>query len=239
MSDQPLIVRDDAKLTVAWTPAAIELKENALALSGLVGRVSNAEENAAAVDAAAGIAFALKQCESTRKACKEPILEFGRKIDDAAKAFRAELEVEQLRVNRLIGDFQQLELAKVRAAEAARNAELREIERRREEELAKAKSHEHREAIQARAEQEVASVAPPVEAVRAEGQVVVEEIVIERVNEFELMKARPDLVRKVEFDMVALKAILKSGQKLPGVTFRKEIKNRVRAGRGPLTLEVV
>lgn len=52
------------------------------------------------------------------------------------------------RISRLVGDFQQLEQARARAAEQARNAELLRLEREKAEAIAKANSHEQVDAIQ-------------------------------------------------------------------------------------------
>ena len=48
---EALIVRDDSRRSISFTPEAIEMKEAALATAGLIGRVSSAEENANAVEA--------------------------------------------------------------------------------------------------------------------------------------------------------------------------------------------
>lgn len=48
---------------------------------------------------------------------------------------------------------------------------------------------------------------------------------------FALMKARPDLVRKVEFDLRSIKEELERGLKLPGVEARQVLKSGVRVGR--------
>jgi hypothetical protein len=45
------------------------------------------------------------------------------------------------------------------------------------------------------------------------------------------MRARPDLVREIKFDMVGIKEELKRGMKLPGVTAREVVKSVTRAGR--------
>lgn len=237
MSTEALIIRDDAALSVAFTARAIELKENALALAGVIWRVSNPEENAAAVGAQQELAGLIKLAEETRAECKKPILDFGRKIDETARRFIEELKAEQIRIAKLVGDFQALELAKQRAAENARMEGLSQLEKEREHLLAKAETHEEREAIQERFNQEAAAL-PVRVAAKAEGQCVVEEIVIDQIREFELMKERPDLVREVKFDLVALKALLKSGVKLKGVSFHTEIKSRVRATSPTKMLDV-
>lgn len=101
----------------------------------------------------------------------------------------------------------------------------REIERQKA--LADAKNMDAMDAIQAAYNEKAAEVAAPVrEVVRAEGQRIATDWEITRINEHVLAKARPDLVRKIEFDMRAVKAELARGIKLPGV----ESKEVVRAG---------
>ena len=51
------------------------------------------------------------------------------------------------------------------------------------------------------------------------------------------MKARPDLVRKIEWDMVAIKQLLDQGVKLPGVTAEEDLRIGVR-GKMAATVEV-
>lgn len=283
-----LVVRDDAKLTVAWTPDALAMKDSALEVSALVGRVSNADENNAATDALAEINRLLKLAEATRKECKAPVLAFGQRIDDSFKAFSMDLERDKHRLGKLQGDYAALELAKQRAAEAARRLEEEKLQREREQEerrireeaeakqrklheeedaarrqaaaarnakereealarqaeldrqkaLAEAKTHKELEAVQERTNQAAAALPGVTKAEKAEGQSVFEEWVIEQIDSFVLMRARPDLVRKVEFDTLAVKAALTASGKLPGVTARKEVKSRVRAARGPMTLEL-
>jgi hypothetical protein len=76
--------RDDAKLTVSFTPEAVALKDTALELSGVIGKVTNADENAAAVAAQVEIQKVRSLAEKARKAAKEPVLEYGKRIDAAA-----------------------------------------------------------------------------------------------------------------------------------------------------------
>jgi len=170
---QALIQRNDAALTVTYTAEAIALRDAALGVSGVVGKVSNPEENAAAVTAQTEIQKVRSLAEKARKAAKEPVLEYGKRIDTAAKEFVAELDEEMLRVSTLIGDFQSLEQAKARAAEQARLTEIAQLEREKAEAIAAAKSHEAVDAIQAHYAEVAQQTAAPVIAapVRAEGQV--------------------------------------------------------------------
>lgn len=131
MNEQALIVRDDSKLSVAFAPSALALRSSALENSALVARVHNGDSQTRAVSAQKELSSILNLVEKARKAAKEPLLEFSRRIDDAAKGFVADLKDEQLRLAELVGDYQQLEQARVRAAEQARLAEARKLEEER------------------------------------------------------------------------------------------------------------
>jgi hypothetical protein len=131
MSTSSLIRLDWQAQSAAMTEAAAALKSHALESAALIGRVDNAKTQDKAVAAQKEIGELLTVAEKARKAAKEPALEFGRRIDDAAKAFVSDLKEEQLRIATLVGDFQALEQAKARAAEQARIEEQRKIEQER------------------------------------------------------------------------------------------------------------
>lgn len=154
---EALIRLDWQARLAAMTEAAIALKNHALEVAALIGKVNNATTQEAAVQAQREIAEILTQAEKARKAAKEPALAFGRHIDESARAFVQELKDEQLRLAKLVGDFQQLEQAKARAAEQARLAEERQIqEERRQAELAALRVAEVERQKLAEAERELA-----------------------------------------------------------------------------------
>lgn len=130
-----LMTRNDALRVASFNDSAIIVRDEALALSALIGRVSTAEEQVAAVEAQKALRGVLKSIEEARKACKEPILDFGRQIDAIAAAFRKSVEDEEIRVASLVGNFQQAQIAKRLAAEAAARLEQQKIEAARKAEL--------------------------------------------------------------------------------------------------------
>ena len=224
-----LILRDDRARDCSMTMRANAIKESLLEASALIGRVSSEDEQAAAVEIQRSIATVEKEIETARKECKQPVLDFGRRIDAAAETYLADIKAEKLRIARLVGNYQTELLAKQRAEESRQRAELAELDRKRQEELAKAQTHDQRDVINSRMDEEVKAAAPPIVQQRAEGQIVREEWRVQITNEFLLLRARPELVRKVEFDMVALKALLSAGERLPGVVAEKEVVSTVRA----------
>lgn len=135
MNEQAIIIRDDTRLTASFSEQAIALRDRALEIGALIGRVTDAIEQNAAVEAQTEIQKILSMAEKARKAVKAPIIEFGRKIDATAEAFTNELRAEMTRISTLVSDFQQLEQAKAQAAERARQLEAERIERERQVEL--------------------------------------------------------------------------------------------------------
>lgn len=226
MSDTALIVRDDAKLSVAFTEAAVAMRDEALAVAALVGKVTNAEEQESAVKAQSEMQRIRSLAEKARKACKEPVLEYGRTIDATAKSFITELDAEMLRVSKLVGDFQALEQMKLRAAEQARNEELQRIERDRAAALAKAASHEAADAINEHFTNQ-ASALPVKEPTRAEGQIVRQDWDISVTDIWTLARAHPSCV-KIEPRISEIKELLKLGVKVQGVKAEVITKSSVR-----------
>lgn len=126
------------------------------------------------------------------------------------------------------------------AAEAARiEAEKRAAEAKAEADRLAAESQARANA-EAQAAAERAALASqieskPPEISKAKGQTVKKVWVIDQINDFQLMKARPDLVRKIEWDMTGLKQALEdSDGKVVGVTAHADISVGNR-GRSNLT----
>lgn len=223
---QQLIVRAQGN-NVEFSAEAIALKNTAWELAAAVTEVRNAEHQSIAVSAQVGLATLLKQVEEARKKAKAPLIELGRKIDNVSKAFVKDLEEEELRLARLVGDYQALELAKTRAAEAARNRELTELERQRAEELAKASSHEEIDAIQEQYNQAAADLPGPAAPQREAGQVVTQDWEITVQDIWLLARAHPACV-KIEPRLSAIKELLKLGVKVSGVNATPIVKASVR-----------
>lgn len=139
-----LMVRDGDKMAAKFSPDALAVKENALAVSGIIARVRSQSEYETAVAAQSALSSAIRAAEKSRKEFKEPVLEYGRQIDAIAKEYKAELEAEELRVGKLAGDWQQLQIAKQKAEEAARLLELQKIEEERQAEIRRVAQEEAR-----------------------------------------------------------------------------------------------
>lgn len=126
-----LILRDDGALTHSMGPSFSEAREVALNTAAMIGVVKDADTNTKAFEAWRGIKALIAEVEKSRVAAKEPFLEAGRQIDALAKSAVVELKSEEVRVNTLIGNYQQEVQAAARRAEQARQEELRKIEAER------------------------------------------------------------------------------------------------------------
>lgn len=236
---QALIRRDDAALSIDFTPAAVALKDDALNSAANVWKVNDAATQEAAVQAQQKIADALGLVEKARIACKAPLLEFGRLIDAKARQFCDDLREERNRISSLVGDFQQLEQERVRRAQQAENERLSALEREKAAALAQASSHEELDKVQqqfdARAQQE--APAEPIAPVRAEGQRVQEEWEVTITDIHLLYRHHPNCV-KLEALTGEIKALLKAGTVPKGVTAKKVIKAGVSRARLPGIIDI-
>lgn len=131
-----------------------------------------------------------------------------------------------------------------RLADEARNRKQREAAeaaKREAERIAAEAAEKARQQMQLATERAEAAAfveSKPVEISRARGQMVKKVWVIDQINDFQLMKARPDLVRKVEWDLVGLKQALADGHKLPGVVAHEDIGVGNRGGRATAAIDV-
>lgn len=223
-----LILRDDDKLSVVFTPLNVQLKDAALESSALVARVSNADENAAAVAAQSALREWLSQHEKAEEAIKKPLNTYKTNVIRICREDRADVEAELMRVSRLVGDFQTLEQAKVRAAEAARNAELSRLEQERSAAAAQVKSHEALEAVNEHFNRKAADL-PVMQATRAEGQVVKTDWAIEVTDIWLLARCHTTCVN-VTPRLSEIKELLKLGVKVQGIKATPIVNSTVRAG---------
>jgi hypothetical protein len=291
-------------------PEILKMRDDALALSALIGKVETGKQNESSAAARKQIKGILSLFETGRKRLKEPVLEHGREIDRVVEQERMELLKEDARLGELEKEFMRAELRRkaeeeelqrkeLARIEAEKQAEMMRIAReqaeveRKAREAAEADARKAREAAEAaarlaqeatnkkqreaaekarleaermaeaakveaarvaaenaekarqqaqlaqeRADQAAMLESKPVDINRARGQFVKKVWVIDQINDFQLMKARPDLVRKIEWDLVGLKQALSDGQKLPGVTAHEDIGVGNRGGKTSPLIDV-
>jgi len=104
-------------------------KRELLASSALVATVTNNDESADAAHVMRSLAQMHIMVDKGRKDVKEPVLRIGKLIDASAKTFLLEIEEEEARMRKLIGDH---------ANEVARLARIKAEEERKAFEIARA-----------------------------------------------------------------------------------------------------
>lgn len=134
--NQPLAL-SGAGYDIIIDPAAAQMKAEALAAAAGVARVTNLEESGVASFHLRGLAKIRIDVEKCRKTVKEPVLAIGKRIDQAAKEFLAEIEAEEKRLDGMIGAHAQ-EVARLKAAREAEERRIAEEARRAREEAERA-----------------------------------------------------------------------------------------------------
>ena len=224
----------DAQISVA--PDAHERRSIALNAAARVGEVADAMDAEDAADALRLLAALSKETEAARKIVKEPVLALGKKIDETAKTFIADVEREKARIETALGTHQAAERRK--ADEARRAAEIEA--NRKAAEAARAAIVADHAATQAEADR-AQQAAAKAEVEAAEARIVAAEIsptkpagvAVRETWKFEvtdinaLFKARPDLCL-IEPNNAAIRAQIQHNQSLPGLRIWQEAKASIR-----------
>ena len=206
--------------------------QQALEGSALIAKVGDETENNTAVQAAQELKAVINTLEKSRVEITKPALEFQRgakaffdgKADEAGQEFH--------RLTMLVGSYASLQVAKARAAENARLAELSRLEKEREAALAQVKSHEERDVVQAHYNDRAAvEGVVPAPLITAKGQSVQADIEVTVVDLWMLARSHPSCV-KIEPRMSEIKALLRAGVKVAGVTSKEVIKAGIRVTTG-------
>lgn len=226
-----LIVRHDSELRVTFSPDAFALKESALAIGALIGRVTTPAEQESAVSAQREIAAIVRSVEKARKEIKQPILDYGRAIDDAAAKFIDEVQREEGRIANLISEFQLAERRRVAAEQRLQQEELQRLEREKAEALAKTKTLEEQQKVMDDFSRKAAVESQPIIAAKAEGQVSKNDWEIQITNPYDLAKFHPQCVT-ITPKLGEIKALLAQGMSVRGVNAKEIIRTTVRVTAG-------
>ena len=128
LSEMPIILSGDGySLTI--DPNAHVRKQRMLSASATIEKVTTNDESGDARVHLARLSAMRIEVDKCRKEIKEPVLRVGKLIDQAAKDFLAEIELEECRIKGLIGDH---------ATEVARLKAIAEAEERKAFEFARA-----------------------------------------------------------------------------------------------------
>ncbi len=157
----PIILSGDGySLTI--DPNAHVRKQTMLSASAAIAKVTTNDESGDARVHLARLAAMRIEVDKCRKEIKEPVLRVGKLIDQAAKDFLAEIELEECRIKGLIGDHAN-EVARIKAIAEAEERKAFEFARQAREAAEEtgriADVLAHREAVAAKlaASDEVAS----------------------------------------------------------------------------------
>jgi hypothetical protein len=198
--------------------------------------IGDAFEAESAADALRAVSTIAKEIEEARKIVKDPVLALGKKIDETAKTFVADLITEKDRLQRLLGDHQ---AAEQRKADKLRREAQEEADRLAREAATAARAAERATTDgQAEQAQQAAAVA---EVKAVEARVAVADIkrdgpsgtMLRQAYKFEvtdinaLFKARPDLC-VIEPNGAAIRAQIPHNQNIPGLRIWQEAKASVR-----------
>jgi hypothetical protein len=133
-----LALRNVGSVEIAIDPKAAAARDEAIENAHLVVTIRTHNQAVAGADALRGLRAITKAVESSRTTAKAPVLELGRRIDAAAKAFNASAEAEIARITAMLTAHEteqrridaeaerqrQEEARRMVAEEAARMAEI-------------------------------------------------------------------------------------------------------------------
>jgi hypothetical protein len=231
------MLRNDAALTLEFTPQAARLKAAALELSATIGKVVDSAGNARAVAAQTELAALIHLVEEARQAAKDPIIKFANNIQSAAAGFVQELKDEAWRISQLVGEFQQAEAARAQSAINAARDRLNDIDKQRMAELATAPDLDAMDAINQKYHAMVCTFNPmPIAPAKATGQRVTEVWEFEVNDVWALARAHPGCV-KIEPRALEIKSALNAGVRLAGVRGWKVTKATVQLPRAKKPIE--
>lgn len=225
MSTPELIhVGDLEKIEVTLLPRGSEIKKVLLGQARTIESVADAFDAECAADALRNVSNALKDMEATRKAVKAPVLALGKRIDDTAKEFAADLETHKTRISRLLGDYEAAERKKQQDAER----QAREAERQRLMAAEEAAASGDESAMEDAAN-DIAEIRTQTaeSSYRPSGTAVRETYQFEVTDIEALFKAAPHLC-KIEPDNAAIRAAIKKNQNIAGLRIWKEAKSYTR-----------
>ncbi len=230
MNNNALIIREKSSLEFTFTPDALALRESALSRSALIGDVTNAAQNAVAVEAQRELKSVINLFERERRTVKEPLLEAGRALDRAVALQVRELDSELGRISQAVAEFQLAEQRRIREERELQRRELERLAAEREAALAHAQTEAERERIEEEAAAKMYAEAQPIASTRTEGQVIRSDWEITVVNPWELAKFHPDCVT-ITPKKGQIKAWLNDGVEVRGVKATRVTKASVRTSK--------
>jgi|688.fasta_scaffold01708_10 hypothetical protein len=132
MTNETALILSGEGYSLTITPQAEEQKRNLLVASAHVNSVTNNDESADAAYHMRSLAQMRILVDKSRKEIKEPVIRIGKLIDATAKNFLAEIEDEEARIKRLVGDHAEAVAVLQQEREAAERAAFEYAHKARE-----------------------------------------------------------------------------------------------------------
>ena len=134
-------------MAIAISSEAVQEKHELMNSAFEIKEVNTEEEMEDAAVVLKVLKTRTKAVEASRKVIKEPVLELGRRIDQASKGYCKAIDEEALRISKIIGSYHAIEVAKREVArkEAEEKAKLERDRLRKEEEIRLAKIKEEQD----------------------------------------------------------------------------------------------
>lgn len=247
---EALVALDHARMAVVITPAAIVRRDLALEKSALIGKVKDEAALGDAATALAALQTEQRECEKARKLAKQPVIDYGKKIEFAFEQHVATLESDIRRIQSLISGYQQEQrLIREREAQARAAEELR-LREEEQERLTEAKTAEEVRAVQERFEAKREALPVVAEAPQVKGLATQEWWFFEICDPMKFFRAQPGCckielldgqVRAVVANQAAMNGesskwkAAAAGERvedlIPGLRIWKGVKTTTRSGR--------
>lgn len=165
----------------------------------------------------------------------------ARRIADEAQRLVREAQEAAAKLAAEATNKRQREAAQKAAQEAQIQAEAARVERENQEAILKlqqATAALESQRIQEQAETATRIESKPTEITRAPGQIIRKKWKITQINDLQLLRARPDLIRKIEWDMLTINQELAEGKKLPGIIAEEDFTVGSRGGKAMVAIDI-
>jgi hypothetical protein len=226
---------------IELSPAAFNARTLALEASGRIKAIASVADLDAAAVALTKLKALTRSVEDSRKEVKAPVLEVGRRIDAVAKDYLTPLESEAKRLSVIVGSYQEAQRRKAeKEREEAAKAQADAIAEMNAKQAVAVANGDEEAADAARAEAADKIAASQLAAINSEGPRP-EGITSRTSCKFEVVDiaalhaARPELC-VITPNNAAIRAVVKTGAKIPGLRVWQEAAAIVRVS-APVKVE--
>jgi hypothetical protein len=198
---------------------------------------NSAAEQAIAVRAQTSLAQYVKAVDNAGEAIKKPLNEIRSKVIALNKELVAAADQQGQRIGSLIADFQICEQNRVAALRRLQDQQATILEQEQDKRLAEANSVAEQDQIRDEFRAELAAQAPPVEPIRAPGQVVKQQWSVEVTDIHTLYRCHPNCCSLKPL-LNEIKFLLDQGISVKGVRAEKVTVASVRLAPQPAAITI-